>query len=184
MIILITGTNGSGKSTLVRSIMGYYLNSVSLHERGHKKPMGYKCTNPGSAAPPLHVIGHYEIDCGGMDTIKPPKLAQRYVNDTARLSVDILMEGEAVTTKPWLKDLMKLGCQLNLVLLTTSIAECMQGVRQRGHQIGNGRVRKTSTRVFNVCQALEQYGAHLHYCTRASALPLLCGLLRLPAPTP
>lgn len=69
MLINIRGTSGSGKSTIVRSIMSEYTWVESIRIEGRKQPISYLCSSSLEEDQDLMVVGHYETDCGGCDTI-------------------------------------------------------------------------------------------------------------------
>lgn len=62
MIIQVRGTSGSGKTTVVREIMKQLGNAVPNFIAGRKQPLYYQFGT-------VIVLGHYEVACGGCDTI-------------------------------------------------------------------------------------------------------------------
>jgi thymidylate kinase len=79
MIVSIRGTNGSGKSTLVRSYMKTLSKVVPTEELG--KIIGYSGYNRTGNY--VGIVGRYETDCGGCDTIKTQDLVVERVKNAA-----------------------------------------------------------------------------------------------------
>lgn len=96
MIINIRGTSGSGKSTLMRAIMALYDKREAVHAPDRKQPLYYVCTKEGHK--PLTVLGHYETDCGGCDTISGLDLIFELAARQAQEG-DVLFEGLLVSAE-------------------------------------------------------------------------------------
>lgn len=63
----LRGTSGAGKSFIVKKLMSLYPHIEPQFATGRRQPLTYLCARAGLK--PLRVIGHYEIACGGADTI-------------------------------------------------------------------------------------------------------------------
>lgn len=79
MIVSIRGTNGSGKSTLVRNYMRKLIGVEPTTELG--KVIGYSGRNRTGNL--VGIVGRYETDCGGCDTIKTQDLVIARVKNAA-----------------------------------------------------------------------------------------------------
>jgi len=141
VIINIRGTSGSGKSTLVRSIRALYKGpTVKFHEEGRKQPIGY-VHHRGSTDPqywtkgrPLGLVGHYETDCGGCDTIDKMERIFELVLQAHKQGMDVLFEGLLISADVnRVVDLMK--CvepnTLHVIALDVPIEECLDSVNAR-----------------------------------------------------
>lgn len=62
VIIQVRGTSGSGKTTAVRKVMAELGEWEPGFVEGRKRPLFYKRER-------VAVLGHYEVPCGGGDTI-------------------------------------------------------------------------------------------------------------------
>lgn len=93
MIVSIRGTNGSGKSTLVRSYMSKLTDVEPVTEIGTTKIIGYQGYNKMRHT--VSIVGRYETDCGGCDTIKTQDLVVQRVKDAAHFG-HVVFEGVIV----------------------------------------------------------------------------------------
>jgi len=91
IIVQVSGASGSGKTHLMRSVMAPL--GAPMRVRPKDDPTKRK---PSLLVWPKHklaVIGHYDVSCGGCDTIKsrsrPFELARMAVDD----GLNVLMEG-------------------------------------------------------------------------------------------
>jgi energy-coupling factor transporter ATP-binding protein EcfA2 len=128
MIIQIRGTSGSGKSTLVRRVMGLYDEVTSIHTEGRRQPASYVLRADGVQS--LNVLGHYETDCGGCDTL--PSFDTTFAMAVAghQNGYNVLMEGVLLyceTARTFVlprKDLLVIG-------LNTPLDVCVAGINER-----------------------------------------------------
>lgn len=138
-IINIRGTNGSGKSTVVRRVMQHYSAVEPHHIEGRRRPIGYECRPPNETSNLLWVPGHYEIACGGCDTI--PTVAQAYeqVAISLKNDWDVLFEGiMSQDNQQYMLDWHAEGKYKILVIgLTTTIDDCIAGINARREARGN-----------------------------------------------
>jgi hypothetical protein len=93
VIVSIRGTNGSGKSTLVRNYMSKLSKVEHVREFGGDKVIGYQGFN--RVGNTVGIVGRYETDCGGCDTIKTQDLVVRRVKDQAHFG-HVVFEGVIV----------------------------------------------------------------------------------------
>ena len=108
MIINIRGTSGSGKSSLVRKLLlnPVYTGRTRCYEKDRKQPIGY-VYHRSDNRPNLAVIGHYETDCGGCDTISKMEHIFDLVKKSASAGMDVVFEGLLIsadvkrTTELW-----------------------------------------------------------------------------------
>lgn len=139
MIINIRGTSGSGKTTLVRSIRALYRGAtVKFHEEGRKQPIGYvhhrapdqPLTTTGR---PLGLVGHYETDCGGCDTISKMERIFDLALQAHERGMDVIFEGLLIsadvvrTVELW----KRVGFELQVIALDVPIEECLDSVNAR-----------------------------------------------------
>ena len=132
MLINIRGTSGSGKSTLVRRIRENYLRSVRIMEEGRKQPIGYVEHAAKEGIAPLGIVGHYETDCGGCDTVSGLDKIFDMVRAGHAQGYDVIFEGLIVCSD--LNRLYKLhddGLPLLVVGLDTSLEDCLASVNER-----------------------------------------------------
>lgn len=163
MIVNVRGGSGAGKSTVIREIMKHYDTKVPHFVEGRKQPLWYDLTN--SASPqdtPLRVLGHYETECGGCDTISkntsdPDEKAMAYIHRLIREADDaglnVLYEGVILTTI--LGELPKLfaeGRPIVVINLTSDLETCLLGISDR-------RARKNHGQSEGPTQATENYKA-------------------------
>lgn len=147
MIINIRGTSGSGKSTLVRSIRSLYLGAtLKFREEGRKQPIGYVCNRAlawdgSSTGRPLGLVGHYETDCGGCDTIAIMDKIFQLAMQAHQKGLDVIFEGLLIsadvnrTVELWKyafdSDNSKNEDQLHVIALDVPIEECLDSVNAR-----------------------------------------------------
>lgn len=137
-IIKIHGCSGSGKTTLVRNIM-------SLDEAPRKigdnpsRPKGYAVLVPGLTSP-IHVVGSYENDCGGMDTIPDVKDGIALISEFAVWG-NVIHEGLLQSTYYGVmgEHSKQYGADYIYAFLTTPIDLCLARVAERRARVGNTR---------------------------------------------
>jgi hypothetical protein len=139
MIVNVRGGSGAGKSTVIRAIMSRYPNRVPHFVEGRKQPLWYDLS--GEGLPPLRVLGHYESECGGCDTIsknpgdeneKAMAFIFRLVREADDADLNVLFEGVILTTI--LGELPKLHAEARpivVVNLTSDLETCLLGIADR-----------------------------------------------------
>jgi hypothetical protein len=135
-IINIRGTSGSGKSTVAREIMKLYQpNPLRYREEGRKQPLGYRY-KAWPTGPDLAVVGHYETDCGGADTIPDYVKLVRLVREGAEAGMDVLFEGllfsgdvkRTVDLAQWA---VSKGHALHVIAMQMDLDVCVASVNER-----------------------------------------------------
>ena len=139
MIINIRGTNGSGKSTVVTRVMELYSSKVYLFVEGRKRPEGYQLNDPSAQRPTLYVPGHYEIACGGCDTLKTVDQVYELVNSANDRGDDVVYEGIMVADDVTRAVALSKKATLHVILLTTPIVECLAAIQSRRDGKGNDK---------------------------------------------
>lgn len=186
-IINIRGTSGSGKSTLVRRVMDLYPWREPHMIEGRRQPLSYLLTR--GSLPGLVVLGHYESECGGCDTIKTLDQALA-VTLTAVRGCDVLLEGllasENVGKFVALRDALgEGGHTLRVIILTTLLGDCLASIADRRQRRGDERPinpKKTANRMGTITRAgrrLREAGIPVEEHDRQSAFVRVCTLLHL-----
>jgi hypothetical protein len=138
-ILNLRGTSGAGKSYIVRQLMSHYT-PIKDFVDGRKQPIGYLCNRPDG--PSLYVVGHYEIDCGGADTISKGQIYNGVFVEGADLIFaiivaaidrqwDVVYEGLMISSDVTRCIDLKTRGQLLVIGLTTPLAECNAAVDAR-----------------------------------------------------
>ena len=132
-LINIRGTSGAGKTTLARAIMDAYGARTSYRIEGRKQPIGYLFKHPNGGRD-LAVIGHYESDCGGCDTISLGfetifgLVRQNYEAGHDVLFEGLLISGDVRHYKALFEDV---GEDLNTVYLHVDYDTCVASINKR-----------------------------------------------------
>lgn len=148
MIISLRGASGAGKTTLVRAILMKYSFHKERFEEGRKKPY-YVIHGGVDIRKNLVVPGHYDIGNGGVDTLK--SLDDAY--DIARwadgaMKYHVLMEGKCMSDgTTHVLALAEEKRDVRVVHINTDVPSCVASVRQRGHNIAEASIIKTSRKV-------------------------------------
>lgn len=133
-IINIRGTSGSGKSTLVRRVMELYQTKAAVRlKEGRKQPIGYILSKDMHTA--LALVGHYETDCGGCDTIANMDEIYANVRQASFAGMDVLFEGLLISADAnriiqLHKDLIA-HTTVRVIALNTPLELCIQSVNAR-----------------------------------------------------
>lgn len=232
MIINIRGTSGTGKSTLARQLMALYQpNPLRYREEGRKQPLGYRykrkgsgvcnnteaflsgenngcdgtgCTLHGPAGHDLAVVGHYETDCGGADTIPDYEKLMKLVVQGAAAGMDVLFEGllfsgDVKHTIALHDKVIALGDRLHVVAIQMPLDVCVASVNQRRREkVERQAAARLEQPIYKpdvnpkntiakhrgltlACQRLEASGVTVHRPEgREAAFQLCKELLRLP----
>lgn len=154
MIINIRGTSGSGKSTIIKKVMATYPVKIPVMIKGRKQPLGYYLKREGR--PTLAVVGHYEADCGGCDTI-PAGHDKVYelVNYARKEGCDVLFEGLLLAAEYIRASNMnkEIGHELKIIALTTPIDQCLASINAR--RLGNHERRTARLTKINEAKAAK-----------------------------
>lgn len=133
MIINIRGTSGSGKSTITREIMKKFRNKVPYKEDGRKQPIGYVLDYPyvGTIST-LAIIGHYESDCGGCDTITKMDHVFELIRQSDEAGHHVLYEGLLLSAEVnRTASLHTEGRRLLVYAIDLPVEECLRRVNGR-----------------------------------------------------
>lgn len=168
MIIQIRGTSGSGKTTVMREVMEKIQPLKPVFVNGRKRPLYYENKRRG-----IVVLGHYEIDCGGCDTIgSAPKVYD--LLQTLKFNVALtegLLWSEDVK---WSVALQSTPIEVRVYFLITDAEECLRRVTAR--QAGRiprdpERVRrKLMTRIGTIERARRRLLDSDVYCRRVGQI--------------
>lgn len=207
-IINIRGTSGSGKSTVARQLMALYQpNPLRYRELGRKQPLGYRykwkpwfyeLNLEMIQGPDLAVVGHYETDCGGADTIPDYDKLMSLVMAGMDAGMDVLFEGllfsgDVKHTTELREYAEKQGTMLHVIAMQMDLDVCVASINQRRQAKAArlGREPKPDVNPKNTiakhrgltlaCQRLEAEGVTVHRPVGREATFNLCKqLLRLP----
>ena len=131
MILNIRGTSGSGKSYLVRRVLRCYTAGREIiRQAGRTQPLAYvyRHTNGSSLA----VIGHYEQECGGCDTITDVRIVFGMVMQYHSLGHNVLFEGLIVSSLVnQIVDIWDSTKALLVISLNTPLEDCLDSVNRR-----------------------------------------------------
>lgn len=136
MIIQVRGTSGSGKSTVMKKVMGLMGDWQARHQAGRKRPLYYVSQ---SEWPTTLLLGHYEIDCGGCDTLgSAPDAYNLTVQVLAdRPGAHVLSEGLLLSEDvKWTLALRDAGHDVRPIFLRCTVDECLAKVKVRQEQKG------------------------------------------------
>lgn len=133
MIINVRGTSGSGKSTLVRRVRDLYSQTLRVKQEGRKQPLGYILHyGAGTRVQPLALVGHYETDCGGCDTIANMDEIYENVRKAHAAGMDVLYEGLLISADAnRVIALHADGLPVRVIALNTPLALCLESVNHR-----------------------------------------------------
>jgi thymidylate kinase len=157
VIINIRGPSGSGKSTVVRKIMDRYPGMLRHFIPGRKQPIGYLLTHP-TRKKRLAVIGHYETDCGGCDTINKVEDTFHYVRLAASKGYDVLFEGLLMGYE-WKRTIrLPEVAPLIVIAMDLSVEECVESVRERRRATAAKKGREPRPETEKFIQNIESKG--------------------------
>ncbi len=131
MILSLRGTHGSGKSTVLRALLNKTVWRPMYGVLGPRLPEAYELQIKGGQAP-LHVIGPYNVQCGGCDRIQPFDLILELLEKYAAKG-HVLFEGALIGCSygragRFMEHFGKDGVFL---VLDTSRDECVRRVKGR-----------------------------------------------------
>jgi hypothetical protein len=115
----------------------YQPNPLRYREEGRKQPLGYRYAHQDRTLfRDLAVVGHYETDCGGADTIPDYAKLVHLVEQGAIAGMDVLFEGllfsgdvkHTIALNKWCKDQ---DCELHVIAMQMDLDVCVQSINQR-----------------------------------------------------
>lgn len=144
-IINVRGTSGSGKTTLVRKVMDLYPSKVRVFTKDRKRPVGYLLSRPEGRQ--LFLVGHYETDCGGCDTITSIDRVYEIVEKATLAGHDVLYEGLLISAE-YRRTVEIDASEDHLVIaLDTTLEESLASVNAR--RAGSLARRTAATEAYN-----------------------------------
>jgi adenylate kinase family enzyme len=150
-ILKIHGCSGAGKTTAVRELMkASQVNKVVSVKGTALKTEGYSLTRPDIELP-IFVLGSYDNNCGGMDTVSSAKEAMSLVHKYFQLG-HVVHEGLLQSTYYGAMgtDSLQYGDEYIYVFLDTPIELCLERVVARREANG-------STNKFNPQLTRDKY---------------------------
>lgn len=131
MILNVRGTSGSGKTELVRRFMAYVPDRWLPHYvPKRKRPLLYR-TRPNDY-PGVTVLGSYENECGGCDTIKTWDETFALVRQEHARGNHVLFEGLLLTAE--IRRTLQLhldGLPVKVALIDLPVETCLESVNAR-----------------------------------------------------
>jgi hypothetical protein len=118
----------------VRRVMGLYETKAAVRlKEGRKQPIGYILSKGMHRS--LALVGHYETDCGGCDTIANMDEIYANVRQASFAEMDVLFEGLLISAdanriiKLW-EDLFT-HTSVRVIALNTPLELCLESVNHR-----------------------------------------------------
>ena len=176
MILHLLGSNGAGKSTLVRAVMRDQWSISPVFVDGRQKALYNVCRPRQVGGRHLTIVGHYEIECGGADTIRYWSTVLEIIDGAARRGDNVLLEGP--TGREY--GLRDYGPgEVWAVWLQPSTLICVNGVRARGANINRERIERSMSRCRRITDEYEERGVRVgKYEDRTEALHAVQSILR------
>ncbi len=137
LVCNIRGTGGAGKSHLVRTIVDEAKRQSNdwyeWYQDGRKRPLATEVRFPSGG---LFVPGHYQVPCGGCDTLGSIDEAYELVKQGAERGYNVLFEGIIVMDD--IARAIEISRQMDLVVigLTTPLDACLEAVGTRRNTRG------------------------------------------------
>lgn len=175
MIINLRGTNGSGKSTIVKAVMEKFDMHPSWRV-GRRQPIGYFSIDIDK--PKLWVVGHYETECGGCDTIPVMDDVYDQIIKAKKEGYNVLYEGIMASGEyRRCADLHKETHDVMVIALDVLLADCITSIlerRERTHRttkpFNAERTTRRQREVRSMMEHLKVAGVPVYWRTREEAL--------------
>jgi len=130
-IVNLRGCSGSGKSFALRRIRDAYSDDWKPHHiEKRKQPLYYTATHAATGRK-LAIMGHYETECGGCDTITKPDFLFETMHTLAAEGYDLLWEGLLTSMDFKRTEPMSHEYKTLVLGLTTPLQECLDSVNAR-----------------------------------------------------
>lgn len=111
--------------------MDRYRNKAKVYTKDRKRPLGY-ILSKGDGTKSLFVVGHYETDCGGCDTIPNINEVYALVRKAHEEGMDVLYEGLLISAEfNRTRAIHDEGLPNLVVGLEISLEDCIASVNQR-----------------------------------------------------
>lgn len=178
MILHLLGSNGAGKSTLVRAVMRDYLLQDPVMVDGRQKPLYYRCFTRRHSIEKINtltVVGHYDIECGGADTIKHWSTVMDVVEAAVARGDNVLLEGPTGREHR----LQGMAAEIRVVWLQPALTTCVRGVQARGAKINAERITRSLNRCGRIAGEYAELGTKVAtYEDRTEALHAVQSIIR------
>lgn len=174
MIIQIRGTSGSGKTWAMKETMRLLGEWEPVYRAGRKRPLYYRLRS----RPSVVVLGHYETDCGGCDTIGSARAVYELIGSLPGGVEHVLSEGLLLSED--VKWSLRMP-DLRVLFLITPPGRCLAQVLTRREGAGNDRPLN-SANTLNRVKTIERARVKLlgagRYVRRGSAAQVAGFVLR------
>jgi hypothetical protein len=190
IIVNPRGIGGAGKTTLVRRIMAEYDATAPIRHAGRVRPIGYRLRHPAGGRP-LAVLGAYEANCGGCDTIP---VRDGGMEEALRLAAawageghDVLLEGLMLSCEHRRMAALAAAYPVHVLHLAIPAEDCARALvaRRRARRADWQRLAlaaaRLDTEVEVACHALRGSAAQVERLGFEAALHRARTLLGLPA---
>lgn len=135
-LVQIRGASGSGKTHLARAVMAAAGPAQKWRIEGRRQPIAL--TFP---AVNLCVVGHYDVTCGGADTIKSKDKCYEVAEAALDRGFNVLLEGIFLAVELHRTvDLARRGIDRHDVFIDIPMADCITSVQAR--RIADGKEAK------------------------------------------
>jgi predicted kinase len=164
MIVNLRGCNGSGKSTVAYGLLGE--NSTKIDELtttvgGYMTPTG------------IIVMGRYETQCGGMDTVKTQIESRDVVQAVDKSGSNGFFEGVLISTifAPWYNLSTELEQEMVWAFLDTPYELCLERIYKRngGKKINEKLVRSKFDGINRVADKADTAGERVEWISYENA---------------
>lgn len=132
LVVQVRGTSGSGKSTVVRAVMDLLGRSgfEEVLKPGRKKPLYYVCSKG------ITVLGHYETQCGGCDTIGSAAAIYDLIQELLVDGPKILCEGLLLSEDTKWTSVLVAQAVVKIAFLDTPLETCLRQIDDRRKEAG------------------------------------------------
>jgi hypothetical protein len=123
MILNIRGTSGAGKTTLVRKLVNIK-SADKVYKDGRRNPICYQSDN-------TILLGSYESECGGCDTIHSLGEIFELVDFYAKNGYNVVMEGLLLSEEVKRTIALATIYKAKIIVLDTSLEKCLSQINER-----------------------------------------------------
>lgn len=136
--------------------MSRYPQRVRINKKERKRPLGYICYGQ---ARPLFVVGHYETDCGGCDTITSVQEVYDIVQEAHDQGFDVLYEGLLISAefRRTLAMSQDPALEHTTIGIDITLEECLASVNARRR--ANYERRVAATNAYNAAREAKAVAA-------------------------
>lgn len=165
MIIQLRGTSGSGKTTAMRKVKDALGKWTPHFTDGRRRPLYYTLAGVGTKV--VYLLGHYEIACGGCDTLGSARAVYDLLDDLKSTNPSALFLAEGLLLSEDVKWTSCYPAATRVVFLSTPLEKCLAQIAARRAADGNDKPldpRNTTNRVRTIERARGKLGAAGVYC--------------------